>query len=286
MVVDGYYSFSPALGRMVERAAACGRLDVPAEPGRRGGAFNYTVILPGNQPISFVFQSYQGSSRDAMTLAHELGHYCHGLLAGEAQGALMYDAPMAYCETASVFGESVVFEHLLKQAEQSGNLNEQLVLLTDKANDILNTVVRQIGFSEFERRIHGVGRRLAPAEFDKIWVETAQALYGPDGDIFTYEDTDHLWTYVHHFHRPFYVYSYAFGELLTHSLRAKAGELGDRFEPLYLEMLQAGGTKEAVDLLAPFGLDPRDPEFWTNGLKISLQKVVEKAEAVAKQLGY
>jgi oligoendopeptidase F len=284
MVIDGYRSFSPTLAELIEKAVANKRLDVPAEEGRRGGAFCATFVKPDGKPASFVFQSYLGEPRDVETLAHELGHYVHGILGGESQGALMHRAPMAYCETASVFGESIVFEKLLAQLEASGDRQGKLALLIANIDGGLNTVVRQIGFSNFERRVHDAGRRLSPEEMNQHWLESTAELYGPDGDVFTYADTDKLWCYVHHFHRPYYVYSYAFGELLTHSLRAQASRLGDRFEPLYLEMLRAGGTKDAFELLAPFGLDPADPEFWRNGLKVSLEASIERAEELAREL--
>jgi oligoendopeptidase F len=220
-----------------------------------------------------------------MTLAHELGHGVHGLLAGAAVGSLMQHAPMAYAETASVFGEMTTFTHLRSRLEASGDTKALLALLMGKIDDMLNTAVRQIGFSNFERRVHGAGRRLSPEELDAIWMETLHELYGAPGDVFTYENVERLWTYVSHFHRPFYVYAYAFGELLTQSLYAKQGELGDRFEPLYLDLLSSGETRDVLQLMQPFGFDPRTEEFWRAGIDVSLGALVAEAERLSAELG-
>ena len=165
-----------------------------------------------------------------MTLAHELGHGVHGILAGEAQGPLMCHPPIAYCETASVFGEMTTFNFVKKNLAEKGDTAALLALITQKIEGMLNTVVRQIGFSNFERRVHGMDARIRngknPRSFPwkssmNSWLATAKELYGEEGEVFTYENTSHLWSYVSHFHRPFYVYGYAFGELLTQSLYAQ-----------------------------------------------------------------
>ena len=148
-----------------------------------------------------------------------------------------------------------------------------------KIDSTINTVVRQIGFSNFERRLHGMDEsyknwstpaKLSVEKLNAIWLKTAQELYGEEGEIFTYENTDHLWAYISHFHSPFYVYAYAFGELLTQSLYAQRARLGAKFEPLYLDLLRSGSTKNVVELLAPFGLDPMSEAFWDDGIKTSL----------------
>lgn len=282
-VIRAYASFSPKLAGLVEGLFRGRRIDAPAAKGKRGGAFNYSFSLPDGRIETVVFLNYLGTNRDVMTLAHELGHAAHGLLAGEAQGPLQFHAPMAYAETASVFGEMVVFDDLRRRLEKEGNADALLALLMGKIDDMLNTAVRQIGFSNFERRVHGAGRRLSTGELGSAWLETARELYGPDGDVFTYENADRLWAYVSHFHRPFYVYSYACGELLTQSLYARKEEYGARFEPLYLDLLRAGGTKGAVELMKPFGLDPADPDFWKAGLETSLGRIIEEAEALAAE---
>ena len=292
LVLKVYQSFSPTLARIVQKFIDEKRVDAPAAPGKRGGAFNYSVVLPGRQPASFTFLNYLGSDRDVMVLAHELGHGVHGILAGEAQGPLMFHAPIAYCETASVFGEMTAFNFLKEQLVRENDIHALLALVMGKIDDILNTVVRQIGFSNFERRLHGmdasygmweVPRKRSAEELDALWLRTLQEMYGKEGEVFTYENAEHLWAYVSHFNRPFYVYGYAFGELLTQSLYAKRAALGSRFEPLYRDLLRSGDTKNATELLAPFGLDPADASFWTDGIAVSLGTMIKEAEGLAKQ---
>lgn len=285
-VIGAYESFSPTLGKLVRAQLEQRRIDAPAHEGKESGAFNLSLMLPNNVSASFTFLNYLGTTRDVMTVAHELGHGVHGLLAAERQGALMFHAPMAYAETASVFGEMTTFNFLRAEVEKGGDRSRLLTLIVEKLDDIINTVVRQIGFSNFEKRVHGAGRRLSPAELDAAWIETAKELYGQDGEVFTYENTEHLWSYVGHFHRPFYVYAYAFGELLTQSLYAKREEIGEKFERLYLDLLRAGGTKDVVELLKPFGLDPTSTSFWNDGIDVSLGVLVESAEKLADELGY
>ncbi len=292
-VLAAYRSFSPTLASLVEEFAAKKRIDAPVTKGRRGGAYNSSVVLPGHQPASFVFLNYLGSTRDVMTLAHELGHGVHGMLAGAAQGPLMAQAPIAYAETASVFGEMTTFRFLKKQLEEQEDAKALLALLIGKIDDYVNTVVRQIGFSNLERQLHGMDphykdwrepKKNSSEEIDAMWLRTVKELYGEDGDVFTYENTEHLWAYISHFHRPFYVYGYAFGELLTQSLYAQQPALGERFEPLYLDLLRSGGTKNAVELLAPFGLDPTRKDFWESGIRVSLEAMVNEADHLADSL--
>ncbi len=285
-VLAAYRSFSPTLGDIVERQLMEKRIDAPVYPGRGSGAYNYSFTSKRlGRPVSFTFLNYLGSARDVMTLAHELGHGAHGILAGESAGTLMQHAPMAYAETASVFGEMTTFTFLRKELEASSDKKALLGFIMGKIDDMLNTAVRQIGFSNFERRVHGAGRRLSPDELGAIWMETLQELYGKHGDVFTYEHVEHLWAYVSHFHRPFYVYAYAFGELLTQSLYAKRDALGDRFEPLYLDMLRSGDRHDVVSLMAPFGFDPTTKEFWRAGIEVSLGTLVEEAERLSAELG-
>ncbi len=293
-VLEAYESFSPTLAGLIRKSLEQKRIDAPAEKGRRGGAYNYSIVLPGNIPASFTFLNYLGSNRDVMTLAHELGHGVHGLLAGQAQGPLMFGAPTAYAETASVFGEMTTFNFLKKQLVAKDDKKSLLVLLMAMIDDAVNTVVRQIGFSNFERRIHGMDdsyqkwnepKKHSVQEVSAIWMKTLKELYGEDGEIFTYENVDLLWSYISHFHRPFYVYGYAFGQLLTQSLYAQQSRIGERFESLYLDMLRSGSTKNAVELLEPFGLDPRDAQFWESGIKVGLDAMVQEAEDLSRELG-
>lgn len=294
VVLSAYESFSPTLAEIIRDFIKAKSIDAPARKGKRSGAFNISLVAPGNQPLSFVLLNYLGSKRDIMTLAHELGHGAHGMLAGAAQGALMQQAPTAYAETASVFGEMTTFNFLKNSPELRMDKKTLLALIMGKIDDIINTVVRQIGFSNFERRVHGMDasygewlepKKMSAEELNGIWLGTLKELYGEEGDVFTYEDADYLWSYVSYFHRPFYAYGYAFGELLTQSLYAERPRLGSKFEPLYLEMLRAGGTKDATELLRPFGIDPANKEFWLNGLNISLGKMIDEAEELSRSLG-
>ncbi len=286
-VISAYRSFSPVLAEIVESLFARGRIDAPGEPNRRGGAYNYSIILPDGTPETFVFLNYKGSRRDVATIAHEVGHAAHGILAARAQGPLMFNAPMAYAETASVFGERVAFEHLKTALEAKGAADDLLALVAGKIDDMMNTVVRQISFSNLERRLHAAGgRKLSVEEASVAWMESTRELYGPDGDVFDYRDMDLLWTYVSHFHRPFYVYSYAFGEMLTQSLYAVKDRYGADFEKMYLQLLSAGGTKNAGELLKPFGLDPNDPKFWSDGITASFGAMIGQAETLASASGF
>jgi oligoendopeptidase F len=219
-----------------------------------------------------------------MTVAHEAGHGAHGMLAAEAQGALMFRAPMAYAETASIFGEMTAFNYLLSRTESD---QQRLCLLMDKCADHVNTVVRQISFSNFEQRIHEQRKsgKLTLAELNQAWLDVTHAFYGKEGELFSYESVENLWAYVTHFMRPFYVYAYAFGELFTQSLFAVKDGFGKDFEGMYLDLLRAGGSKSAVELMEPFGLDPRDPAFWQKGIGGSIEKWLDEAEAISARLG-
>ncbi len=270
IVTEAYGGFSPTLARIVKGFFAERRIDAPATKEKRHGAFNASRVLPGGKPISFTLLNYLGSNRDVMTLAHELGHGVHGILAGETQGPLMFHAPIAYCETASVFGEMTTFTFLKERLNRSGDTRSLLALVMAQIDSTINTVVRQIGFSNFERRLHGMdadyktwssSAKLSVENLDAIWLKTAQELYGDEGEIFTYENMNHMWAYISHFHSPFYVYAYAFGELLTQSLYAQLERMGANFEPLYLDLLRSGATKNVVELLEPFGLDPMGEDF-------------------------
>ncbi len=294
IVETSYESFSPTLTALVKGFFADRRIDAPVVKEKRSGAFNSSHVLPGGKPVSFTLMNYLGSNKDVMTLAHELGHGVHGILAGEAQGPLMFHAPIAYCETASVFGEMTTFIFLKERLVRSGDQKSLLALIMAKIDSTINTVVRQIGFSNFERRLHGMdesytawsepGKR-SVEELDAVWLKTAQELYGAEGEIFTYENSSHLWAYIPHFHSPFYVYGYAFGELLTQSLFAQRQRLGAKFEPLYLDLLRSGSTKNVVELLAPFGLDARNEAFWKDGITVSLGALIEEAEQLSRSVG-
>jgi oligoendopeptidase F len=290
IVTASYESFSPTLARIVKSFFTDRRIDAPVVKEKRHGAFNSSHVLPGGKPVSYTLMNYLGSNHDVMTLSHEFGHGVHGILAGEAQGPLMFHAPIAYCETASVFGEMTTFTFLKNRLIRSGDKQSLLALIMSKLDSTINTVVRQIGFSNFERRLHGMDefyrswtapKKMSANELDALWLQTVKELYGEDGDVFTYKDTEHLWSYIPHFHTPFYVYGYAFGELLTQSLYAQQQRLGANFEPLYVDLLRSGSTKNVIELLEPFGLDAQSDSFWKDGIRASLGALLEEAEQLA-----
>ncbi|MDR3126653.1 MAG: M3 family metallopeptidase [Rickettsiales bacterium] len=276
IVTDAYGEFSSFLAGLVRKSVDSGSIDAPSYRGKASGAFNSSAVGPGGRVTSYTLLNYMGSSRDVMTFAHELGHGVHGRLAGEAMGVLLADAPIAYAETASIFGEMLAFEFLLKRA---ASREARLALLLSKSNDWINSVNRQISFSLFERRFHERRKegKVSPAEFDAIWLSVSREMYG---GIFEYGGMEHLWCYVSHFMRPFYVYAYSFGELFTQGLFASRGALGAKFEPLYIDMLKSGGSRDAVALMAPFGLDPRSPDFWRRGIEASIGKWLDEAESL------
>ena len=283
-VLAAYGSFSPTLRDLVATMVEKKWVDAPPDEGKGGGAFNYAVLLPSGEARAYNFLNYLGSSRDVMTVAHEAGHGAHGMLAAEAQGALMFRAPMAYAETASIFGEMTTFKYLLDKAETD---EQRLVLLMDKSSDHINTVVRQISFSNFESKIHAMRTqgKLTVTDYNEAWMDVTKEFYGPEGELFSYDNVENLWCYVSHFTRPFYVYAYAFGELFTQSLFAVQENFGDKFEGMYLDLLRAGGSKNAVELMAPFDLNPRDPDFWAKGIAGSVTSWLDEAEAISKRMG-
>ena len=272
MVLAGYRNFSPTLANVLDEVVTNGWIDAPNFKGKTSGAYNCTAVIPGGKTLSYVLLNYLGTERDVMTLSHELGHAAHGMLSGRAQGALQYSAPTAYAETASIFGEMLTFEQMLKTATSD---KEKLALLMGKCNDWINSVGRQICFSFFEQELHARRKdgKLSEADLNEIWTRLSHEFYG---DIFDYSDMESLWSYVGHFMRPFYVYSYAFGELFTQSLYAKRHM--DGFEGLYIDMLKSGSTKNAVELMTPFGLDPGAADFWQNGIEGSITTWLDQAE--------
>jgi oligoendopeptidase F len=293
MVLNAYQEFSPTMAQIANELAKERKIDAPATGVKASGAYNCSAVVPGQQVQSFVFLNYLGSSDDVTTLAHELGHAVHGVLAGRAQGPLMSQPPITYCETASIFGEMLTFNSLKQRLTQDGKPEQLLALLCNQLEGIINTVVRQIGFSNFEKRLHGASedyqtwqnpKKLSAEEISQLWIKNLQEFYGPEGEVFSYENTEYLWSYVSHFHRPFYVYGYAFGELLTHSLYAQRNALGSNFEALYLELLSSGATKNATELLSPFGLDPSSKTFWQQGIKIAIGDTLEAIKKIYQEI--
>ncbi len=261
-VLGAYRAFSPEMAALGQRFFDQPWIDAKTRPGKAPGAFSHPTV-PAAHP--YILLNYQGSPRDVMTLAHELGHGVHQLLAAE-RGALMADTPLTLAETASVFGEQLTFRAML---DAEANPGRRRAMLAAKVEDMLNTVVRQIAFCDFERRLHDERRagELTPARISEIWLDVQSESLGPsitfDAGYGAY------WSYIPHFiHTPFYVYAYAFGDCLVNSLYGAYRDAPEGFEAKYLDMLRAGGTLRHGELLAPFGLDATDPGFWNRGLDV------------------
>jgi oligoendopeptidase F len=262
IVLDAYRNFAPEMAQIAGQFFDGRWIDAPARPGKAPGAFAHSTV-PSAHP--YVLLNYLGKTRDVMTLAHELGHGVHQVLAN-GQGALMSQTPLTLAETASVFGEMLTFQSLLKSATDR---KKRKIMLASKVEDMLNTVVRQIAFYTFERKIHTARRdgELTTDQINAIWLEVQGESLGPSIDLGPGYET--FWAYIPHFiHSPFYVYAYAFGDCLVNSLYARYRESEKGFQEKYFAMLRAGGTKHHSELLKPFGLDASDPSFWQKGLSV------------------
>src|ERR1700761_8823426 len=262
MVLTAYHGFSPEMADIAARFFSDRWIDAPVRPGKAPGAFSHPTT-PSAHP--YVLMNYQGKPRDVMTLAHELGHGVHQVLAAK-NGALMAPTPLTLAETASVFGEMLTFKRLLAQTTST---KQRQALLAGKVEDMINTVVRQIAFYSFERAVHTERRNgeLTAERIGEIWLSVQGESLGPAIDIKPGYET--FWMYIPHFiHTPFYVYAYAFGDCLVNSLYAVYQNAEAGFAAKYLDMLKAGGTKRHKELLAPFGLDASDPGFWSKGLGV------------------
>jgi oligoendopeptidase F len=273
IVLNAYRAFSPELASVGRRFFERRWIDAPVRPGKVPGAFAHPTV-PSAHP--YLLLNYQGKPRDVMTLAHELGHGVHQVLAAP-QGQLMADTPLTLAETASVFGEMLTFRALLAAEHDP---KRRKTMLASKVEDMLNTVVRQIAFVEFERHIHDERRQgeLTPDRIGDIWLEVQSASLGPA--IVLADEYRYYWTYIPHFiHTPFYVYAYAFGDCLVNSLYAVYQDAAPGFAEKYLDMLRAGGTRRHRDLLAPFGLDASDPGFWNKGLAV-ISGFIDELEAM------
>jgi len=272
-VLKAYGDFSPRMAAVAGEFFAKRWIDAPVREGKSPGAFSHPTV-PSAHP--YILLNYQGKPRDVMTLAHELGHGVHQVLAN-AQGPLMAPTPLTLAETASVFGEMLTFRALLESAPSK---RERKALLASKVEDMINTVVRQIAFYSFERKVHTERREgeLTAERLGEIWLEVQSESLGPAIDLKTgYEN---FWVYIPHFiHSPFYVYAYAFGDCLVNSLYAVYEKADKGFADRYLDMLAAGGTKHHKELLAPFGLDATDPKFWSMGLKV-VEGLIDELEAM------
>ncbi len=272
-VIEAYYRFSPRMAEIADGFFAKNWIDAPVREGKSPGAFSHPTV-PSAHP--YIMMNYLGKPRDVMTLAHELGHGVHQVLAN-AQGALMAYTPLTLAETASVFGEMLTFKALLGQTR---NAREKKALLAQKVEDKINTVVRQIAFYQFERLVHQARREgeLTVSQLGEFWLQVQRESLGPAIELNDGYET--YWTYVSHFvHSPFYVYAYAFGDCLVNSLYAAYERAPEGFEGRYLDMLRAGGAKHHKELLAPFGLDATDPGFWAMGLRV-IEDMIAELEAL------
>jgi oligoendopeptidase F len=262
MVLSAYRAFSPRLADVGVKFFENAWIDAPVRKGKAPGAFSHSTV-PSAHP--YLFLNYMGKTRDVMTLAHELGHGVHQVLAAK-QGLLLSHTPLTLAETASVFGEMLTFRALLKETTDPV---KRKILLASKVEDMLNTVVRQIAFYEFERRLHQERRsgEIKADRMGEIWLDVQRESLGPSINLG--EGYDVYWSYIPHFiHSPFYVYAYAFGDCLVNALYATYEREPEGFEDKYIDMLAAGGSLGHKDLLAPFGLDASDPAFWQRGLDV------------------
>lgn len=260
LVLEAYRAFTPEMARIGADFFDNAWIDAEMRKGKATGAFAHPTV-PSAHP--YLLLNYMGKTRDVMTLAHELGHGVHQVLAGR-QGLLLSDTPLTLAETASVFGEMLTFRALL---EESQDPRRRRILIANKVQDMLNTVVRQIAFFTFERELHARRREgeLSAEEIGEIWMKVQGESLG-DG-IRLNPGYDVFWCYISHFmHAPFYVYAYAFGDCLVNSLYATYEKAEEGFAERYLELLKAGGSKRHKELLAPFNLDASDPAFWQRGL--------------------
>ena len=272
-VLSAYSGFAPEMAEIAKAFFDKNWIDAPTRPGKSPGAFAHPTV-PSVHP--YVLLNYMGKPRDVMTLAHELGHGVHQVLAGD-QGALMASTPLTLAETASVFGEMLTFRSLL---EKTRDKRERKAMLAQKAEDMINTVVRQIAFYQFERRVHAERNNgeLTSDRIGEIWLDVQKESLGPAVHFGAGYET--FWTYIPHFiHSPFYVYAYAFGDCLVNSLYAVYQNAEAGFQEKYFDMLKAGGTKHHSELLAPFGLDATDPAFWQKGLSV-IEGIIDELEAM------
>lgn len=273
MVLTAYGAFSPEMAGIAKRFFTDRWIDAPVRPGKAPGAFSHPTT-PSAHP--YVLMNYQGKPRDVMTLAHELGHGVHQVLAAK-NGALMAPTPLTLAETASVFGEMLTFKRLLAQTKSA---KQRQALLAGKVEDMINTVVRQIAFYSFERAVHTERRNgeLTAERIGQLWLSVQTESLGRAIEI--KPGYENFWMYIPHFiHSPFYVYAYAFGDCLVNSLYAVYENAQEGFAERYLAMLAAGGTKHYSELLAPFGLDAKDPTFWDGGLSV-IAGMIDELEAM------
>jgi len=272
IVLDSYQALAPKFADTARTFFAQPWIDARPRAGKQSGAYSHPVTAERHP---YVFMNYMGERRDVLTLAHELGHAVHQTLCAPL-GTLLADTPLTLAETASIFGEGLVFDRLLAEATPA----DRKGLLAGKIEDGLNTVVRQIAFHRFERRFHEARKdgELSPDQIGQLWLEVMAESLGPA--VTLNAGYEHYWAYVSHFvHAPFYVYAYAFGDLLVRGLMEKRREDPEGFAPLYEDLLAAGGTRTYVEALRPFGLNPREKAFWAAGCA-QLERLVDEFEAL------
>ncbi len=273
MVMDAYQAFDPRMGEIAEPFFRKGWIDAGVKPGKAPGAFAHPTVTNVHP---YVMLNYLGKPRDVMTLAHELGHGVHQVLAAE-QGEMLSSTPLTLAETASVFGEMLTFRKMLDGATSDA---QRKVMLAGKVEDMINTVVRQIAFYDFECKLHDArrGGELTPDDINALWMSVQGESLGPAFEFM--EGYETFWAYIPHFvHSPFYVYAYAFGDGLVNALYSVYAEGAEGFEEKYFDMLKAGGSKHHKELLAPFGLDASDPAFWDKGLSM-ISGMIDELEAM------
>lgn len=272
IVLKAYGDFHPQLSEIAELFFKNNWIDAALKPGKDSGAFSHPMV-PSKHPV--ILLNYHGKVRDVMTLAHELGHGIHQYLSRD-QGHLMADTPLTLAETASVFGEMLTFQSLLKTAETD---KQKKAIIASKVEDMLNTVVRQVAFCTFELKVHDARKagELTGDQIAEIWMDVQKESLGPAIDL--YPEYAVYWSYVSHFfHAPFYVYAYAFGDCLVNSLYKTYENNPDGFAEKYITLLKAGGTLRHKELLKPFGLDTTNPEFWNQGLTV-ISDLIDQLEA-------
>ena len=277
IVLNAYSAFSPKMAEIGKEFFENNWIDVPTRQGKMGGAFAHPTV-PSVHP--YILLNFQGKTRDIMTLAHELGHGIHMYLA-RSNGYFMSDTPLTLAETASIFGEQLVFRYLL---DNEKDINKKIAIIAKKIEDMINSIIRQIAFLEFEKTVHEERKfgEISVDRLNEIWLNVQKKSLG---DIFEFSDEyKYYWSYIPHFiHSPFYVYSYAFGNCLVNSLYVRYTEDLDDFENKYIDLLSAGGSKNYVDLLEPFNLDPRDEDFWQNGLDLVISLIDELGMLLKKK---
>ncbi|MEM1306136.1 MAG: M3 family oligoendopeptidase, partial [Pseudomonadota bacterium] len=275
MVLDAYAGFAPQMADVARTFFDKRWIDAPARAGKGSGAFAHPTV-PSAHP--YVLLNYLGKPRDVMTLAHELGHGVHQVMAAE-QGVLLARTPLTLAETASVFGEMLTFRRLVAETTDP---KERKALIASKVEDMLNTVVRQIAFYKFERKVHEARRQgeLTSEQIGELWMSVQSESLGPAIEFKPGYEV--FWAYVSHFvHAPFYVYAYAFGDCLVNSLYALYQDAHPDFVEKYFDMLRAGGSKHHSELLAPFGLDATEPAFWQKGLSM-IEGLIDELEEMER----